>query len=228
MSSLWACLLKTSDSFYPVFLTLGVHRFLISSLSSCIMAMKRFWSSLILFSPLVTGVNNPIAEIKEHFHSHLHREGHEAGQLFKHHAQAIQERDISTLINPTPISGSISTLESIVSIVTPSPGANPITVTSQGEDITSYGLYYSICPLSALSGAFSPFANVSATLTSPSALSGCSTSYTPIVTPICNTIFTGLATSISVTNCSQSVTFSTAYNYSIEASPTPYVQVITT
>jgi hypothetical protein len=192
------------------------------------MAIKSTYFILLPFLPLVISADNPFNGAREHVHVHQGRELHGAGHLFQHRAQAIHERDVSSLVTLTPISISSLASGTIVSIITPSPGATPVTVTSQGEEITSYGLYYSICPLGASSETFAPFANLSATFTVPSSLSACSTSYTSIITPICNTVLTGLATSVSVTNCSQLVTFSTAYNYSVETSPTPYVQAITT
>jgi hypothetical protein len=192
------------------------------------MAVINFNSFFVPFLPLVISIIISFTGIRAHIHAHQQKQLHEAGHRFQHQAQAIHERGVIPPTTPNPTLALEPSFGSIVSIVTPSPGANPITITSQAEIITSYGLFYSICPLSASSIISAPFANASVTFTMPPAPPDCSTSFTPTVTPICNTALIGLATSVSITNCSQSVTFSTAYNYSVDVSPTPHVRIITT
>jgi hypothetical protein len=128
---------------------------------------------------------------------------------------------------------------SIITIVTPSPGAQPITITSQGELVTTWSPYYSLCPL-VRSGSTPPFSNSSPKSTASSwDPSDCSTAYTPIVTPICNTVLTGFATFATITNCSQSLTFSSDVSFSLQSgvatsvsggvfTASPWVQAITT
>jgi hypothetical protein len=187
---------------------------------------------------------------------------------FQHEAQVLRERYISTILespsdqtDSSVIDGSQTSLlvssstpgatrSTVITVVTPSPGAQPVTITSQGQVITSFAPYFSVCPLLPSDSGFSPlYGNSSSPPTStdtwtPTLLSTwdtseCSTSYTPTITPICSTVLTGLASLATITNCSTSITFSSDVSFSLQPAATtnisgmvytesPWVQAIST
>jgi hypothetical protein len=120
---------------------------------------------------------------------------------------------------PTP-----SSTRTIHSIVFPSPDAAPIEVTSQSQVLTSYVPEMTWCvapPVVFVPISVAPYANVSANYTAiASGTSSCETVYAPVMTTVCATTLTGLASKITITDCSQEVTFSTECGFDLEM-PTP-------
>jgi hypothetical protein len=117
-----------------------------------------------------------------------------------------------------------SSTRTIHSIVFPSPDAAPIEVTSQSQVLTSYVPEMTWCvapPIIFVPISTAPYANVS-TSYSPIAwgTGSCETVYAPMMTTVCATTLTGLASKITITDCSQEVTFSTECGFNLET-PTP-------
>ena len=119
----------------------------------------------------------------------------------------------------------------VITNVTPSPSASPIPIIAQFQEVTSYVPVITVCalpPLAYFSGSFSdpvptgpPDVNYSASI--PSGSGTCLTTYSPTLTPICYSILAGIASEITVTDCSQHITFSSASSYKIEFPDTPDV-----
>jgi hypothetical protein len=120
---------------------------------------------------------------------------------------------------PTPTKTS-----TIYSIVFPSPDASPIEVTSQSQVLTSYvpEMTWCVGPPVAISALSAPYLNATTTnyTTIIEGTGSCETVYAPIMTTVCATTLTGLASKVTITDCDQEVTFSTECGFTLE-SPTP-------
>lgn len=117
-----------------------------------------------------------------------------------------------------------STTRTIHSIVFPSPDAAPIEVTAQSQVLTSFVPEMTWCvgppiALPPMTGA--PYLNASSSFTKKTSGTGsCETVYAPMITTICATTLTGLASKLTITKCDQEVTFSTECGFTL-ATPTP-------
>jgi hypothetical protein len=120
---------------------------------------------------------------------------------------------------PTP-----SSTRTIYSIVFPSPDAAPIEVTAQSQVLTSYIPEMTWCvapPLQYLPISGAPYLNATTNHTTTVTGTGsCETVYAPLETTVCATTLTGLASKVTITDCSQEVTFSTECGFTLET-PTP-------
>lgn len=132
------------------------------------------------------------------------------------------ESVVSTQQCPPPTSS-----RTIFSIVFPSPDAAPIEVTSQSQVLTSFVPEMTWCAapvlgLVPISGP--PYSNTTNTTTNYSTTfigtSSCETVYAPVMTTVCATTLTGLASKVTITDCSQEVTFSTECGFALET-PSP-------
>jgi hypothetical protein len=112
----------------------------------------------------------------------------------------------------------------IYSIVFPSPDAAPIEVTSQSQVLTSYIPQMAWCnaaPLVMVPVSTAPYPNASTIFTRMiSGTDSCETVYAPVVTTVCATTLTGLASKVTITACNQEVTFSSECGFALET-PTP-------
>jgi hypothetical protein len=117
-----------------------------------------------------------------------------------------------------------SSTRTIHGIIFPSPDAAPIEVTSQSQVLTSYFPEMTWCaapPVVFLPISGAPYLNVSANYSATASGTGsCETVYAPVMTTVCATTLTGLASKITITDCNQEVTFSTECGFSLET-PTP-------
>jgi hypothetical protein len=117
-----------------------------------------------------------------------------------------------------------SSTRTIHSIVFPSPDAAPIEVTSQSQVLTSFVPQMTWCvaaPLAVLPLTTAPYLNGSTAFTTfISGTDSCETVYAPVVTTICATTLTGLASKVTITACNQEVTFSSECGFELET-PTP-------
>ncbi|KAH7406259.1 hypothetical protein DE146DRAFT_437309 [Phaeosphaeria sp. MPI-PUGE-AT-0046c] len=129
------------------------------------------------------------------------------------------ESVVSTQQCPAPTSS-----RTIYSIVFPSPDAAAIEVTAQSQVITSFVPEMTWCVPPAvqyvpISGP--PYSN---TTTNYSIIATgtnvCDVVYAPVMTTICATTLTGLASKVTITDCSQEVTFSTECGFALET-PSP-------
>jgi hypothetical protein len=118
-----------------------------------------------------------------------------------------------------------SSTRNIYSIVFPSPDAAPIEVTAQSQVLTSYIPQMTWCvaaPLAVVPISTAPYPNASTVFTTM--ISGtdnsCETVYAPMVTTVCATTLTGLASKVTITACNQQVTFSSECGFALET-PTP-------
>lgn len=106
-----------------------------------------------------------------------------------------------------------SSSRKVYTTILPSPDASPIEVTAQNQVLTSYipEMTWCVAPPMALSAVAPPYPNATTTnyTTIIAGTDHCETQYTPVVTTICATTLTGLASRITVTDCDQEVTFST-------------------
>jgi hypothetical protein len=166
---------------------------------------------------------------------------------FQHEAFDIIEKRQLVANLPPSVPAEATTEPTILTLVTPSPSATPIAVTQQSQIVTSYVPQITVCalpPLAFVSGAFlnpaasgPPFLNYS--VSTPSGSGECLTTYSPTVTPICYTVLNGIASRITVSDCSQSITFSSDSDFILDTSrptqkvsnqisPTPYIRPVTT
>ncbi|KAK8155778.1 hypothetical protein IWX90DRAFT_47718 [Phyllosticta citrichinensis] len=103
----------------------------------------------------------------------------------------------------------------------PSPSAFPIPVTLQHQVETTYIPRYTTCrevpETTALPGP--PYLNNTPTAT-PTASSTCETFYDPLETTLCHTTLIGLATRVTITDCSQEITFSSDFGAAL-VTPNP-------
>jgi hypothetical protein len=126
-----------------------------------------------------------------------------------------------TTTQQCPTSSSTST---IYSIIFPSPDAAPIEITAQSQVVTSYVPEMTWCiapPVQYVPISGAPYLNVSANHSAIVTGTGsCETVYAPTETTVCATTLTGLASKVTITDCSQEVTFSTECGFMLET-PTP-------
>jgi hypothetical protein len=119
-----------------------------------------------------------------------------------------------------------STTSSILTVITPSPGAIPVEVTQQSQVVTSFIPEMTMCvgppvglfPVTTLGP---PYFNQSTVFgTTVAGTGSCSTVYATTETTVCATVITGIASKMTVSNCKQDITFSSEAGYSLEV-PTP-------
>lgn len=144
---------------------------------------------------------------------------HEGGSKSQHVVrQAAQRRQDSSSVASTTTDDSST---SVLFYATPSPSAQPIPITSQGETITSYVLQNDYCLLPPLAFSNTTVVEPSTTymtysISTPTGTGECFPTYMATVTPVCSTTLGGLGTYQIITNCSQEVTFLTAYGSVID------------
>jgi len=118
-----------------------------------------------------------------------------------------------------------ATLATTYTIITPSPSAEPVVVTSLSQVVTSYIPQITACAIagSSVSPVVSKWSNSSINnalaLRSASA-SDCTTQYSSTVLTICATTLQALGSTVAITACDQRVTFSSEYGYSLIPSST--------
>jgi len=105
-------------------------------------------------------------------------------------------------------------------IITPSPSAEPVPVTSLSQVVTSYIPQITACAIagSSVSPIASKWSNSSinnALALRSAASSDCTTQYSSTVLTICATTLQGLGSTVSITECDQRVTFSSEYGHSL-------------
>lgn len=130
---------------------------------------------------------------------------------------------------PAVASPKTTTTARVLTYVTPSPSAAPIPITKQYQKITSYVPIIALCalgPIAQVTGifpnlnptrTFPPFYNVSRIV--PTGPGTCLTKYQPTLTPICHTVLRGLASKVTVTDCTQEVTFSKDTGFELVTTP---------
>ncbi|KAF2436671.1 hypothetical protein EJ08DRAFT_674532 [Tothia fuscella] len=162
---------------------------------------------------------------------------------FEHEAVEINEkRQLVPPGLPPAVPAEITSEPVILTYVTPSPSAQPIPITAQGQLVTSYIPQITVCALPPL--AFEsvaptgpPYLNYSVSI--PTRTGSCLTTYSPTITPICHTVLTGIASRTTVTDCTQEITFSSDVDFIIETpdatssassfiTPAPYVRLLET
>jgi hypothetical protein len=166
---------------------------------------------------------------------------------FEHEAVEIaQKRQVIANLPPS-IPAETTTQPAVLTYVIPSPSAAQIAVTQQSQLVTSYVPQITVCalpPLAFISGSFSnpaptgpPYLNYSVSY--PAGSGTCLTTYSPTITPICYTVLDGIATRITVSECSQLITFSSDVDFALETpqptmtglslvTPAPYVRPVAT
>jgi hypothetical protein len=122
---------------------------------------------------------------------------------------------------PTPT----STRRPILSILFPSPDAEPVEITTQSQVVTSFVPEMTWCvgpPIGFIPiTTDAPYVNHSTQYETTVAGTGsCETVYAPTETTVCATVLTGLASKISITECDQEITFSSECGFTLET-PTP-------
>lgn len=130
------------------------------------------------------------------------------------------ESIVSTLQCPAPTSS-----REIFSIVFPSPDADAIEVTAQSQVLTSFVPEMTWCVppgLHVVPVSGPPYSNATTTsyTTFISGTTSCETVYAPVMTTVCATTLTGLASKVTITDCTQEVTFSTECGFALET-PSP-------
>ncbi|KAK6002923.1 hypothetical protein QM012_001673 [Aureobasidium pullulans] len=116
-----------------------------------------------------------------------------------------------------------STAGSVLTYITPSPGASPLPVTQQSQLVSSDVPLFTLCalPPEAFSSVTTtptqttaPYQNYSISI--PPGPGTCTTVYSPTVTMVCATTLTGIDRVYPVTACNQDITFSTDFGYVLE------------
>ncbi|KAK0781521.1 hypothetical protein LTR91_013872 [Friedmanniomyces endolithicus] len=150
----------------------------------------------------------------------------------EHQAVEVQRRQVGppVMVGPRKVSASPTSLSSgVLTLVTPSPGASPVSVTMQSQIVTSYVPQFTLCELPPLAflpttpvpsarPTTAPYHNYSISM--PPGNGTCTTIYSETETMVCDTTLYGLATSYPVTDCAQDITFSSQYGYTL-VPPTP-------
>lgn len=158
----------------------------------------------------------------------------EARHVFKHEAVEVQRRQAGPPIKGPPPNFSASTTQvapGVLTVITPFPGASPVSVTSQSQVVTSYIPQFTICelppleffsftPLPSLRPTTAPYRNYSMSI--PSGNGTCTTLYSQTQTTVCATTLSDLVTTYPVTNCEQEITFSSQFGYAL-ITPAPTV-----
>lgn len=118
-----------------------------------------------------------------------------------------------------------STAGSVLTYITPSPGASPIAITRQSQLVSSDVLIFTLCALppeaffpATATQTTAPYQNYSISI--PPGPGTCTTIYSPTVTEVCATTLTGIDRLYPVTACDQEITFSSDFGYILET-PTP-------
>lgn len=166
--------------------------------------------------------------------------GHWRSHPQRHHRRAAPAALHRRNGNPT-VATATSTMD-ILTIITPSPSATPVTITEQGQIVTMYEPQVTICSIYT-NGSTSleklPIAPSMSTQLSSSIDSNCTTIYNSYTTSICHATLTGLASKVIVSECAQQVTFSKDYGAAIVTpspklegprmiTPAPSIQMIST
>lgn len=152
-------------------------------------------------------------------------EGHR--MPYKHEAMEVRRRQAGPpIVGPQAgVSASAaSSTSGVFAIITPSPGASPVAITTQSQIVTSYVPQFTLCelpPLAFFSVSPVPSARPSAapyqnySISIPPGNGTCTTIYSQTETMVCDTTLSGLATTYPVTNCAQDITFSSQYGYTL-------------
>ena len=118
-----------------------------------------------------------------------------------------------------------STRHPILSILFPSPDAEPVEITAQSQVVMSFIPMMTWCvdpPIGLIpitTGA--PYGNHSMRYATTVADTGsCETIYAPTATTVCATTLTGLGSKVVITDCAQEITFSSECGFTLEM-PTP-------
>ena len=123
--------------------------------------------------------------------------------------------------DPLPLGvDAIPTSSSVLTVITPSPGAVPVAVTQQSQIVTSFVPQAKWCvappirllPIATLGP---PYPNSTVYSTLIPGTGSCETSYSPTSITVCATTLTGLASTVPITRCDQHVTFSSEYGFSL-------------
>ncbi|KAI9879213.1 MAG: hypothetical protein M1830_009214 [Pleopsidium flavum] len=168
----------------------------------------------------------------------LHPQEPKAGRAAEQHG--LLRRSNGTSSGAPNITVQQTLANSVITFITPSPSAAGIPITRQSQVITTYAPQVTICELprfaySNTSNASYPATGGNASLptgrgtfstsstargnfsTSPTTVI-CSTVYSAVTTEICSTLLTGGGQLLTVTDCSQDVTFSTDHGYNMSTS----------
>ncbi|KAG9689260.1 hypothetical protein KCU95_g9815, partial [Aureobasidium melanogenum] len=139
---------------------------------------------------------------------------------FKHEAIEVRRRQAAAR---SDVKLQSSTAGSVLTYVTPSPGASPIPVTEQSQLVSSDVPLFTLCalPPEAFSSVTAtptqttaPYQNYSISI--PPGPGTCTTIYSPTVTMVCATTLTGIDRVYPVTACNQDITFSSDFGYVLE------------
>ena len=146
-----------------------------------------------------------------------------------HNEGGLVRRQDGNAPSPVDAAATPADMGEIIAYITPSPGADAIAITEQGQLVTSFAPEYTLCQLPALAyyslppspsealPTAVPYGNYSVS-SSPDNVT-CTTVYKATPTYICNTTLTGLFDKYTVSDCDQEITFSTEFGY-VLASPT--------
>ncbi|KAK4543459.1 hypothetical protein LTR36_005602 [Oleoguttula mirabilis] len=127
--------------------------------------------------------------------------------------------------SPAGVSASATSLTpGVLALITPSPGASPVSVTKQSQIVTTYVPQFTLCalppieffsvsPVPSARPTTAPYQNYSISI--PPGNGTCTTIYSQTETMVCDTTLTDLVTTYPVTNCAQEITFSSQYGYQL-------------
>lgn len=193
---------KRQDVAYSIFLTA---RCTLATLLSAMMFGRSF---TCCFLPLSAILGDAAAA--------LHPFRHEAMEVRRRQADASNDSLLQT-----------STAGSVLTYITPSPGASSIAITRQGQLVSSDVPIFTLCALppeaffpvtAAPTQTTAPYQNYSISI--PPGPGTCTTIYSPTAIAVCATTLTGIDRLYPVTACDQEITFSSDFGYIIET-PSP-------
>lgn len=146
-----------------------------------------------------------------------------AARLLRHEVDFIKRQAAPVAVPAT------TTSQQVLTTVYPSPGALPVTVTEQSQLVPSFVPQFTLCelpPIAFLTRTTLPTTTVGSlpylnySISIPSGDGTCTTIYKPTVTMVCATVLSDLTTAYTISQCSQDITFSTEYGYSL-STPSP-------
>jgi len=148
---------------------------------------------------------------------------------FKHKALRLGRRQDQPLGGPPDAFPPTTSSAEVLAFVTPYPGATPVAITSQSQEVTVQVPQFTLCALPPVAevpvpptATPAPYGNYSTQYTASwdTGTGSCTTEYSSSVTTVCATVLDGIATKYIVTSCSQEITFSSQYGYTL-VTPTP-------
>lgn len=150
---------------------------------------------------------------------------------YKHKAMGLHRRQDEPMGGPPDAFPTTTGSAEVLAFITPYPGATPVPITSQSQEVTVQVPQFTMCALPpvaevpvppTVTPTPGPYANYSTQYSASfeTGTGSCTVEYSSSVTTVCATVLDGIATKYTVSECSQEITFSSQYGYTV-VTPTP-------